>query len=131
MLKRLVTAAVLVLASATAHAADKVTVSAAEVEAVVSEMFKKAPDDWKGRVTMDETQRLCTETRNNPKPADGEKLVARELATIAFPADGNVMGDWKKGEKLHRPGPEANSPMVLKSSMAATATPAIRWPNRN
>ena len=104
MIKKFAIAAVLALVTGPAFAADKVTVSAAEVEAVVGEMFKSAPEDWKSRVTQDETQKLCTETRNNPKAADGEKIVARELATIVYPDDGNVMGDWKKGEKVAQTG---------------------------
>ncbi len=103
-MKRLAMTAILVLATGSAFAADKVTVPAAEVDAIVDAMFKSATDEWKARVAQDETQRLCTETRNTPKTADGEKLVARELATIVYPADGNVMGDWKKGEKVAQTG---------------------------
>lgn len=96
--------AILVFATGSAFAADKVTVPAAEVDAIVDAMFKSATDEWKARVAQDEAQRLCTETRNTPKTADGEKLVARELATIVYPEDGNVMGDWKKGEKVAQTG---------------------------
>ena len=103
-MKRLAMTAILVLATGSAFAADKVTVPAAEVDAIVDAMFKSATDEWKARVAQDEAQRLCTETRNTPKAADGEKLVARELATIVYPEDGNVMGDWKKGEKVAQTG---------------------------
>lgn len=103
-MKRLAMTAILVFATGSAFAADKVTVPAAEVDAIVDAMFKSATDEWKARVAQDETQRLCTETRNTPKTADGEKLVARELATIVYPEDGNVMGDWKKGEKVAQTG---------------------------
>lgn len=103
-MKRLAMTAILVFATGTAFAADKVTVPTAEVDAIVDAMFKSATDEWKARVAQDEAQRLCTETRNTPKAADGEKLVARELATIVYPEDGNVMGDWKKGEKVAQTG---------------------------
>lgn len=104
MMKRFALTAILVLAVSPAIAADKVAVSAAEVEAVVSEMFKKAPDDWKSRVAQDETQKICTETRNAPAAAEADKIKVRELATIAYPADGVVMGDWKKGETIAQTG---------------------------
>jgi L-cysteine S-thiosulfotransferase len=104
MMKRLAMTAVLALVTGSAFAADKVTIPAAEVEAIVNAMFKSAPEDWKSRVGQDETQRICTETRNAPKAVDGDKIVARELTTIVFPADGNVMGDWKKGEKVAQTG---------------------------
>ncbi|MEQ1698269.1 MAG: sulfur oxidation c-type cytochrome SoxX [Hyphomicrobiaceae bacterium] len=104
MMKRFVMTAILVLGAGQALAADPVTVPAAEVEAIVGAMFKSAPEDWKPRVTLDETQRICTETRNNPKAADGEKLIARELATVVYPEDGNVMGDWKKGQEVAQKG---------------------------
>lgn len=104
MLKKIALMAVLMLATGPVLAADKVKASAGEVDAIVGAMFKSANDEWKGRVTQDETQRICTETRNTPKDADGAKIVARELATIVFPEDGNVMGDWKKGEKVAQTG---------------------------
>jgi L-cysteine S-thiosulfotransferase len=104
MIKKFAMTAVLALVTSPTFAADKIAVSAAEVEAVVGAMFKSAPEDWKSRVTQDETQTICTETRNNPKAAEGEKIVARELTTIVYPDDGNVMGDWKKGEKVAQTG---------------------------
>jgi hypothetical protein len=32
------------------------------------------------------------------------KIAARETAAIRYPSDGNLMGDWKKGEKLSQSG---------------------------
>jgi len=104
MLKKIAITALLALATGPAFAADKVTVSAAEVEAITGAMFKSATDEWKARVTQDETQRICSESHNNPKDADSAKIVARELATIVYPEDGNVMGDWKSGEKVAQRG---------------------------
>lgn len=104
MIKRFAMTALLVLATGPAFSADKVTVPAADVDAIVGAMFKSATDEWKARVTQDETQKICTQTRNNPKAADADKIIARELTTIVFPEDGNVMGDWKKGEKVAQTG---------------------------
>lgn len=101
---------ILIIASAvlafagSALAADKVTVKPADVDAAVKAMFKSAPVDWQSRIEQDETQRTCSETRNNPAAADLEKIQARELATIVLPPDGKVLGDWKKGEKVAQTG---------------------------
>lgn len=100
-----------VLAAACTHgagAADtpaaKAVVAPAEIEAIVEATFKSAPDAWKARVKQDETQRICTQSRNEPSSDDFEKIKARETASIAYPPDGNVMGDWKKGEKIAQTG---------------------------
>lgn len=97
-------AAMVVALAVPASAADKVTVKPADVDAAVKAMFKSAPADWVSRVEQDETQRICSDTKNNPPVAELEKIVARELATVAFPADGIVLGDWKNGEKVAQSG---------------------------
>jgi L-cysteine S-thiosulfotransferase len=99
----IIATAVLVFASS-AVAADKITVKPADVDTAVKAMFKSAPADWQPRIEQDETQRICSETRNNPAAADLEKIQARELATIVLPPDGKVLGDWKKGEKVAQTG---------------------------
>ena len=74
------------------------------VETYFKTMFKKLPEGWESRIVQDETQRICSETHNSPSQAEFEKIKAREVATIEYPADGNVMGDWKKGEKIAQNG---------------------------
>lgn len=76
----------------------------AVVEKYIAATFTKTPDDWKGRIAQDEMQRLCTQHNNQP-PADvAEKIMAAATASIVYPADGNVMGDWKSGEKIAQSG---------------------------
>ena len=99
----IIASAVLAFAGS-ALAADKVSIKPADVDAAVKSMFKSAPADWQSRVEQDETQRICSDTRNNPAAADLEKIQAREQATISYPADGKVVGDWKKGEKVAQTG---------------------------
>jgi sulfur-oxidizing protein SoxX len=48
--------------------------------------------------------RQCSASDNNPAKAVAEAIAAREKATIEYPADGNFMGDWQKGEKLAQSG---------------------------
>jgi sulfur-oxidizing protein SoxX len=57
------------------------------------------------RLDQDETQRLCSEYANRPLPAPVvEKIQQANLATIRFPADGKLVGDWKNGEKIAQSG---------------------------
>ena len=76
----------------------------AVVEATVRTTWSKAPAEWQPRVQQDETQRVCTAFHNAPPPAEAEKIAAREKATIVYPADGQFLGDWKKGESLAQNG---------------------------
>lgn len=59
------------------------------------------------RLKQDPTQELCS----NPVTAYSEKnaklreqLQAANEATIKYPADGKMMGDWKNGEKIAQSG---------------------------
>jgi L-cysteine S-thiosulfotransferase len=74
------------------------------VEAAVAGMFRNAGPEWQSRVVQDETQKVCSQFRNNPPAAEAEKIVAREKASLVLPADGNVLGDWKKGEAIAEMG---------------------------
>lgn len=93
-----------VLLMPAAAAQESVKVDPALVEKYVVATWKGAADEWKTRIRQDETQRVCTQYANQPPPAEAEKIVAREKATIVFPADGKVMGDWKAGEKIAQSG---------------------------
>jgi sulfur-oxidizing protein SoxX len=48
--------------------------------------------------------RECSETRNQPPPALAKAIQARERATIQYPPDGKLVGDWKKGHTLAQSG---------------------------
>jgi len=57
------------------------------------------------RLDQDETQKLCSEYANRPLPASvAEKIQQANLATIRYPADGKLVGDWKNGEKIAQSG---------------------------
>jgi L-cysteine S-thiosulfotransferase len=89
-----------------AHAQTKpaAKVDPAKVEAVIKGTWKKPADGWQARIDQDETQKICSDYRNDVPTAEFNKIVEREKATIVFPADGNVMGDWKAGEKVAQSG---------------------------
>ena len=53
---------------------------------------------------QDETQKVCSQYRNAPPKEVADAIIAREKATIQYPPDGKLMGDWKKGEQLAQSG---------------------------
>ena len=87
-----------------AHAQQPAKVAPQIVEAYVKDTWKAPAEGWQARVDQDETQRLCSESRNNPSKTDTAKIQARELASIVFPAGGKVLGDWKAGEAVAQIG---------------------------
>lgn len=104
-MKKIVLATALLLASASAGVAqDAPKVDAATLEKVTKAMWPKTPQGWENRVSYDETQATCSMSRNEPSPADFDKIRARELASVKFPADGKVLGDWKSGQKIANDG---------------------------
>ena len=66
--------------------------------------FAAAAPDWLARLEQDETQQACSRYRNAPPKAVAAAIFARERARITYPADGKLMGDWKKGEALAQSG---------------------------
>ncbi len=74
------------------------------VERAVQGLWSKAPPEWAAQMVQDETQKICSATRNEPSDADFKTILAREQGNVVYPADGNVMGDWKKGEQVAQRG---------------------------
>ncbi len=58
------------------------------------------PKYWMTRLEQDETMKTCLQFRDNPPRKLGEKLEKLNAATIRYPVDGKLMGDWNEGEKL-------------------------------
>lgn len=100
----LIAAALLLSHSGVALAQTQQPVDPAKVDAIFKQMFAKASPEWQAKVTQDETQEICSQTRNEPAPAQFDRIVAREKATIVFPADGVVLGDWKAGRNVAQRG---------------------------
>jgi sulfur-oxidizing protein SoxX len=78
--------------------------SALSVDDVIKSSWATATPEWQARLSQDETQRVCSQHRNAPPPGLADAMLAREKATIKYPADGKLMGDWKKGEQLAQSG---------------------------
>jgi L-cysteine S-thiosulfotransferase len=104
MTMRTVFAAALALAALASPAAGQQAIAPDVLDRYVSSLWSKAPDAWKQRNTQDATQKVCSATANQPSEAQAKEIVARELAAVKFPADGNVIGDWKKGQQVAQRG---------------------------
>jgi sulfur-oxidizing protein SoxX len=76
----------------------------AKSDAAMSAAFKAAPADWQPRLSGDATMQACSASRNSPAAAEAKAIEARERASIKYPADGVLVGDWKKGEALAQNG---------------------------
>lgn len=76
----------------------------AVVEKYVAATFRSASPEWQARVKQDATQQLCSLRRNEPTTAEATEIQKREAANVKLPADGKVIGEWKKGEKVAQNG---------------------------
>jgi len=108
-MKRVLTLAALVLAagslttSAYAQTAAK-TPDPALVDAYMKSTFGKAPPEWQARIEPDETLKTCNAYHNEVPSAEAEKITAREMARVVYPADGKFLGNWKEGAKIANNG---------------------------
>jgi sulfur-oxidizing protein SoxX len=101
-MKKIITSVAIIAASLSGVAAtakDKADAGRKAVEKAVVESWPKLSPEMQARVDQDETILACSVHRNNPPAKVAEAITAREKASIAYPADGTFMGDWKKGEK--------------------------------
>jgi sulfur-oxidizing protein SoxX len=92
------------IAGPAALAQQKPAIDPARVDAVVKSAFPTAPADWAPRLIPDETMRQCSTHDNLPPKQVSDAIMARERATIQYPADGKFIGDWKNGERVAQSG---------------------------
>jgi sulfur-oxidizing protein SoxX len=97
-------ALIIVLLPAASASAQGPVIDSARVQTAVKQSWTQAPPEWQTRLTQDETMAACSQYRNNPPRAVAEAIVAREKASIKYPANGKLMGDWKNGQKLAQTG---------------------------
>ena len=74
-------------------------------DSVIKSSWHNVPDGMKARLVQDEAQKICSAGRDNPSKetiARAESLA--KAAPVVLPKDGNMMGDWKKGEALAQSG---------------------------
>ncbi|MGH8749690.1 MAG: sulfur oxidation c-type cytochrome SoxX, partial [Burkholderiales bacterium] len=75
-----------------------------EVRAVMHRDFHAKGQAVMSRVDQDDLQYLCTVARDKPPAARAKAMEADQMAMIRYPADGNYMGDWKKGARIAASG---------------------------
>jgi len=74
---------------------------AAEAEQVFRSSFREdSPKYWAQRIEQDEAMRLCSQYKDNPPVTVRQKIELAQKATIRYPVDGKLMGNWKEGEKI-------------------------------
>ncbi|MBL8587888.1 MAG: sulfur oxidation c-type cytochrome SoxX [Methylobacteriaceae bacterium] len=102
---KLLAAAALSFAVSPALAQDKAApVDRAVFDKLLTDAFAKAPEDWRKKMQLDETQRICTETRNQPSNAQVGAIIERESKDVKYPADGKFFGDIKAGLRVANTG---------------------------
>ena len=101
-------AAAVVAGCATTASTDRATMADAAYEKAAIAWMKR---DFKAsgiakieRLNQDELQQSCTQYHDHP-PADvAHRIQAAQLATVKYPADGKLMGNWKSGERIAQNG---------------------------
>jgi L-cysteine S-thiosulfotransferase len=77
----------------------------AKALAMMKSSFKEEGQAKLDRLDQDDMQRLCSEYAEQPMPKEvAAKLEQAQQALIKFPADGQLLGDWKLGERIAQSG---------------------------
>lgn len=71
---------------------------------VLLDAWRTSDPSWQARLVQDQTMQECYVHANMPPKAVANAIQAREKARIEYPADGNFVGSWKKGEALAQNG---------------------------
>ena len=79
--------------------------TAAKAAAALKASFRPAGQAGVDRLEQDETQRVCSLAAGKAPPKDVAAMIEQaNLATIRYPADGKLLGDWKNGERIAQEG---------------------------
>jgi len=79
--------------------------TSAKAAAVMKASFREQGQAKLDRLDQDDTQKICSEHSGKTLPKDvAERIEKANLATIKWPADGKLVGDWKNGEKIAQEG---------------------------
>ncbi len=79
--------------------------TSAKAAAVMKASFREQGQAKLDRLDQDDMQKTCSEFSGKALPKDvAERIEKANLATIKWPADGKLVGDWKNGEKIAQEG---------------------------
>lgn len=73
--------------------------------AIIKASFREKGQAKLDRLDQDETQKLCSHPPSIKMPREvAARIEKANVATIKYPADGQLMGDWKAGERIAQTG---------------------------
>ena len=93
-----------IAAAGLAYAQQKTAVDEARVELAMMAAFPKANVEWTSRLKGDQTMQTCSDHKDAPSVKLARAITDRERTTLQYPADGQLVGDWRKGEQLAQSG---------------------------
>lgn len=76
----------------------------AQAITVLKKDFKPRGQAGTDRLAEDGLQLICNRTGNKPPEYIAKQMEADQMASVKYPADGKLMGDWKEGEKTAQSG---------------------------
>jgi sulfur-oxidizing protein SoxX len=77
----------------------------AKAAAVMKASFREQGQAKLDRLDQDDMQKTCSEYSGKALPKEAAARIEKEnLATIKWPADGKLLGDWRAGEKIAQDG---------------------------
>ena len=80
------------------------TVQLTKAEIVMKASFKDRGQAKIDRLNQDETQRLCSQFPDKRPKEITKKIEAINMKLMKYPVDGQLLGDWKEGEKIAQSG---------------------------
>ena len=80
------------------------TVQLTKAEVVMKASFKDRGQAKVDRLNQDETQRLCSQFPDKRPKEITKKIEAINMKLMKYPIDGQLLGDWKEGEKIAQSG---------------------------
>jgi len=92
------------LLATSADAQQQGEIDPAMVDAAIKHSWSTASSEWQQRLVQDETMQQCTKYRNNPPQDVAAAIMARAKSSVVYPADGKLLGDWRKGEAIAQNG---------------------------
>lgn len=73
--------------------------------ALLNASFRPAGQAGLERLQQDDTQRICSAAAGKTLPREvAAKIEHANFATIRYPADGMLVGDWRSGERIAQEG---------------------------
>ena len=77
----------------------------AETVTMLKSSFKERGQAKLDRLDQDDMQRQCSQYEGKPMPKDvTDRLEKAQQALVKYPADGNMMGDFRAGERIAQSG---------------------------